>query len=50
MMCELEVLIAMVLEFKRTNRPLQEFELLLYEATCDYLTKELRGERIEDNT
>jgi hypothetical protein len=50
MIFDTEALIALVLEFKRTNRPLQEFELLLYEATCDYLTKELRGERIEDNT
>jgi hypothetical protein len=50
MMFDTEALIALVLEFKRTNRALQEFELFLYEAACDYLTKELRDEKIEDST
>ena len=50
MIFDTEALIALVLEFKRTDRALQEFEFFLYEATCDFLTKELRGERIEDST
>lgn len=43
-----ELILVLVLEFKESqdHRALQEFELLLYEAACNYLTMGLRNETI----
>jgi hypothetical protein len=45
-----EMLTAIIIEFKQAQdmRALQEFELLLYEAACNYLTAELRNEGVEN--
>jgi hypothetical protein len=51
-MFELEPIVALTLEFKRAQdeRTLQEFEMLLYEASCNFLTKELKSEELGDDT
>ena len=51
-MIDLEAIVALVLELKKTQkeRVLCEFEYLLYEAACVFLTKELKGEELGDYT
>jgi hypothetical protein len=51
-MIDLEAIIALILEFKRKNDKviLTEFEYLLYEAACNFLARELKGEELRDHT
>jgi hypothetical protein len=50
-MFDLEALIALVLELRRAREhTLTEFEYLLYEAACNRLVKELKGEGLEDDS
>lgn len=47
MIFDLEPIIAIIIEFKKSlnnGRCLNEFEYMLYEAACDFLTKELKDE------
>ena len=48
-MINLEAIVALILELKK-SKPLTEFEYFLYEAACDFLTKELKSEELEDVT
>lgn len=52
MIVDLEAIVALILELKKTqsNRLLCEFEYFLYEAACNFLTKELKGEELTDIT
>jgi len=47
-MISLDAVVALVINFKNTDRALQEFELLMYEAACNLLAKEFKGEELED--
>lgn len=51
-MIDLEAIVVLVLELKkeRSRASLTEFEYLLYEAACDFLTRELKREGLGDYT
>lgn len=49
MIIDLEALVALILEFKRLKRPFREFEILLYEAACNYVSAQLK-ERLDERT